>query len=58
MILIYRGTYPNVYFKWEEPTISLNTIGTLGYPTNIYGSTISVNGYPIEFIDNNLTSTT
>jgi hypothetical protein len=58
MILRYRGTYPNGYFKWEEPTISLNTIGTLGYPTNIYGSTVSVNGYPIEFIDNNLTSTT
>jgi hypothetical protein len=58
MILRYRGTYPNGYFKWEEPTISLNTIGTLGYPTNIYGSTVSVNGYPIEFIDNNLTPTT
>jgi hypothetical protein len=58
MILRYRGTYPNGYFKWEEPTISLNTIGTLGYPTNIYGSTVSVNGYPIEFIDNNLIPTT
>jgi hypothetical protein len=54
MILRYRGTYPNGYFKWEEPTISLNTIGTLGYPTNIYGSTVSVNGYSIEFIDDNL----
>lgn len=58
MILRYRGTYPNGYFKWEEPTISLNTIGTLGYPTNIYGSTVSVNGYPIEFIDDNLIPTT
>lgn len=56
MILRYRGTYPNGYFKWEQPTISLNNIGTLGYTTNIYGSTVSVNGYPIEFIDNNLTS--
>ena len=54
MILRYRGTYPNGYFKWEEPTISLNNIGTPGYPTNIYGSTVSVNGYSIEFIDNNL----
>jgi hypothetical protein len=58
MILRYRGTYPNGYFKWEQPTISLNNIGTIGYPTNIYGSTVSVNGYPIEFIDNNLTSAT
>ena len=58
MILRYRGTYPNGYFKWEQPTISLNNIGTPGYPTNIYGSTVSVNGYSIEFIDNNLTPTT
>lgn len=58
MILRYRGTYPNGYFKWEEPTISLNNIGTPGYPTNIYGSTVSVNGYSIEFIDDNLTPAT
>ena len=51
-ILRYRGTYPSGYLKWEDPTITLNAIGTLGYPTNIYGSTVSVNGYPIEFIDN------
>jgi len=58
MILRYRGTYPQGYFKWEEPTISLNTIGNINYPTNIYGSTVSVNGYPIEFIDSNLVSAT
>ena len=52
-ILRYRGTYPSGYLKWEDPTITLNTIGTPGYPTNIYGSTVSVNGYPIEFIDDN-----
>ena len=50
-ILRYRGTYPSGYLKWEDPTITLNTIGTPGYVTNIYGSTVSVNGYPIEFID-------
>lgn len=58
MILRYRGTYPDGYFKWEQPTISLNNIGTPGYPTNIYGSTVSVNGYSIEFIDDNLTPVT
>jgi len=58
MILRYRGTYPNGYFKWEQPTISLNNIGTPGYPTNIFGSTVSVNGYSIEFIDNNLVPNT
>ena len=50
-ILRYRGTYPSGYLKWEDPTITLNTIGTPGYATNIYGSTVSVNGYPIEFVD-------
>jgi len=50
-ILRYSGVYPTGYLKWEDPTTTLNTIGTPGYPTNIYGSTVSVNGYPIEFID-------
>ena len=57
-ILRYRGTYPSGYLKWEDPTITLNTIGTPGYPTNIYGSTVSVNGYPIEFIDDDFVPTT
>lgn len=52
-ILRYRGTYPTGYLKWEDPTITYNIIGTPGYETNIYGSTVSVNGYPIEFIDDN-----
>lgn len=53
-ILRYKGVFPNGYLKWEEPTITFNVIGTPGYPTNIYGSTVSVNGYPIEFIDSNI----
>lgn len=57
-ILRYRGTYPSGYLKWEDPTITLNSIGTPGYPTNIYGSTVSVNGYPIEFIDDDYVPTT
>ena len=57
-ILRYRGTYPSGYLKWEDPSITLNTIGTPGYPTNIYGSTVSVNGYPIEFIDDDFVPTT
>ena len=52
-ILRYRGTYPTGYLKWEDPTITYNVIGTPGYETNIYGSTVSINGYPIEFIDDN-----
>lgn len=50
-ILRYRGSYPSGYLKWEEPTITLNVIGTPGYATNIYGSTVSLNGYSLEFID-------
>jgi hypothetical protein len=50
-ILRYRGTYPSGYLKWEEPTITLNVIGTPGYATNIYGSTVSLNGYSLEFIE-------
>lgn len=53
-ILRYKGAFPNGYLKWEEPSITLNTIGTPGYPTNIYGSTVSVNGYPIEFINSDI----
>ncbi len=50
-ILRYRGTYPSGYLKWEDPTITLNVIGTPGYTTNIYGSTVSLNGYSLEFIE-------
>lgn len=57
-ILRYRGTYPSGYLKWEDPTITLNSIGTPGYPTNIYGSTVSVNGYPIEFIEDDFVPNT
>jgi hypothetical protein len=57
-ILRYRGTYPSGYLKWEDLSITVNSIGTLGYETNIYGSTVSVNGYPIEFIDDDYVPTT
>ena len=50
-ILRYRGTYPTGYLKWEEPTITLNTIGTLGNVTNIYGSPVNLNGYSLEFVE-------
>jgi len=53
-ILRYFGTYPNGYLKWDLPTVSVTSIGVTGQPTNIYGSTVSVNGYPIEFIENSV----
>jgi hypothetical protein len=52
-VLRYRGTYPTGYLEWVKPDTTINIIGSPGYPTNIYGSTVSVNGYSLEFIDDN-----
>jgi hypothetical protein len=54
-VLRYRGTYPTGYLEWVKPDTTINIIGSPGYPTNIYGSTVSVNGYSLEFIDDNCT---
>ncbi len=53
-ILRYYGTYPNGYLRWDESTVSLSSIGSLTSPTYIWGSTVSVNGFPIEFISDDL----
>ena len=53
-ILKYIGTYPNGYLQWDLPSIDLSNIGSIDKPINIYGSTVSVNGYPIEFIEDNV----
>lgn len=52
-ILRYYGTYPNGYLRWDDSTVSLASVGSVNAPTYIYGSTVSVNGYPIEFIEPN-----
>jgi hypothetical protein len=55
-ILKYSGSYPNGVLVWSEPTVSLASIGSIGSPTNIYG-TVSVNNYQgnsLEFIDNSI----
>ncbi len=57
-ILRYHGTYPNGYLKWEDPTITYTDIGIPTSPTNIYGSDVYVNGYSLEFIDDNLVPNT
>ena len=53
-ILRYYGTYPNGYLKWDDATVTLSSIGSSTLPTNIYGSIVNVNGYPLEFVDDNL----
>ena len=53
-ILRYHGTYPNGYLKWADPTITYTDIGISTSETNIYGSDVYLNGYSLEFIDDNL----
>jgi hypothetical protein len=50
-ILKYSGSYPNGVLRWSEPTVSIANIGTIGLPTNIYGSPSNVNGHSLEFVD-------
>lgn len=56
-ILRYIGTFPNGYLKWDDTNVTISQLGTPGSVTNIYGGTVSVNGYELEFVNNNLTST-
>jgi len=57
-ILKYSGTWPNGSLRWDDPTISISSIGVPGTPTNIYGSPSNVNGYSLEFVDPTLTTQT
>lgn len=53
-ILRYSGTYPNGVLKWDDSTVTITSIGSPGTPTNIYGSTVSLNGHSLEFVYNSL----
>ena len=50
-ILRYNGTFPNGYFKWDDTNVTVETIGIPGTKTNIYGGTVSLNGYELEFVN-------
>jgi hypothetical protein len=52
-MFVYQGSYPNGKIVFGDTTISLNTIGVTGSTTSIYGTPILLNGYPLEFTDNN-----
>lgn len=52
-ILRYYGTFPNGVLKWDESFTSLTEIGTPGFTTSIYGTPVLLNGYPLEFYDDN-----
>jgi hypothetical protein len=54
-VLKYSGTYPNGTLIWADPILTLVDIGSPNSPTNLYGSpSVYVNGYSLEFIDDNL----
>lgn len=57
-ILKYSGSWPNGSLRWDDPTITISSIGVPGTPTNIYGSPSNVNGYSLEFVDTALTTQT
>lgn len=49
--LRYYGTYPNGFLTWDDPIVTLFDIGYTGSTTNVYGDPILLNGYPLEFIE-------
>jgi hypothetical protein len=57
-ILRYYGTFPNGILKWDESFTSLTEIGTPGLTTSIYGTPVLLNGYPLEFWDDNFVPVT
>ena len=57
-ILRYFGTYPYGSLKWDDSTVTISDIGTPGLPTNIYGSPVLLNGYSLEFVDENVVPVT
>lgn len=56
-ILRYVGNYPNGYLKWDSSNVAISQLGVAGVRTDIYGGTVSLNGYELEFINNTLTPT-
>ena len=53
-VLRYLGTYPTGKFEWVYPSVTTTTIGSTGSVTNIYGSPVLLNGYPLEFVEDEL----
>lgn len=53
-ILKYQGTYPFGNLQWGDVTVNSTQVGSPGSTTNIYGATVSLNGYPLEFIENRI----
>lgn len=52
-ILKYSGNYPNGNLVWSDNNVQVSQIGSLTADTKMTGS-VSVNGYSLEFIDDNI----
>lgn len=50
-VLRYYGSFPNGYLKWDDTNVSSAELGEPGAVFNIYGGTVSLNGYELEFVD-------
>jgi hypothetical protein len=57
-ILRYTGTYPSGYFRWDDATLTLTSIGSPGITTSIYGNPVQVNGFSLEFVDESIVPVT
>ena len=54
-ILRYSGNFPNGLLKWDDSDVAISQLGRSDRITNIYGGTVSLNGYELEFVSNELT---
>ena len=53
-ILKYSGVYPFGSLEWAELEAGDVQIGSPGSETNIYGSPVNLNGFSLEFIENDI----
>jgi|694.fasta_scaffold29185_6 hypothetical protein len=55
-ILRYVGNYPNGYLKWDSSNVAISQLGAVDKVTKIFGGTVSLNGYELEFVNPDMTS--
>jgi len=56
-VLKYDGIYPNGKLVWSDLNLAITNVGTTNQPTTIVGSPVTLNGYPLEFIQDSLVPT-
>jgi hypothetical protein len=53
-VLRYQGTFPNGYLKWDNTNIDNLNVGSSTTETKLYGGTVSLNGFELEFSDSRM----